>query len=487
MATAQRERYRRIQRLGAGGMGAVFLAEDTVLGRRVALKRLHLAGDPGNTARFRREAKLGASLSHPNVVSVYDVIAEDDELVVVMEYVEGETLRDELKRGRLDSARACEVIGAVAAGLDHAHERGVIHRDIKPGNILLGPGGTVKLADLGLATAGDRTRITTSGAVMGTIAYMAPEQLEGERPTKAVDVYALAALAYEALTGRGARPHGNPVALARAIAAEPAPDLRTAWPKAPPAAAEAIKRGLDRDPAKRQGSAGELAMQLGGALREARSSPPRRRPAPPPPRRRPAPPPSRRPARPADPLPSARRRGLPALVGLLAAAVAVAVMLVLASGDSSPDRVGTTAAKKPAPRPSHTNTTNEAGQSAAPVATGGQPSGATIAPADGSTPEGAVRAFYTRAAAHDYDGAWELAGPGLRSQLLGRDAFENQFSTVRSIDFEQISTSSRSGDRATVALRTTAVHTDRTDRCRGTADAVRSGTTWAIDHISVSC
>ena len=189
------DRYRVMERLGSGGMAVVYLAEDERLGRRVAVKRLH-TGSPEDTAqRFSREARLGASLNHPNIAAVFDTVTDESSVVIVMEYVDGESLADTLRRGPLDPAKAVRALRGIGAALDHAHENGIVHRDVKPANILLGRGGEVKLVDLGIATAVEGTRITHSGSVMGTAAYMAPEQLDGSKAEPATDVYALAAVA----------------------------------------------------------------------------------------------------------------------------------------------------------------------------------------------------------------------------------------------------------------------------------------------------
>jgi hypothetical protein len=265
---SKRARYRDISRLGSGGMATVVLAEDLTLGRLVALKRVHTLGDASGRSRLRREALVGASLSHPNLVSIYDVVAgEHGEHVIVMEYVAGDTLRDALRRGSgLAVGEALRVIEGVSAALDAIHRRGIVHRDVKPANILLGANGAVKLADLGIASAADRTRITTDGAVLGTFSYMAPEQLGGAPPTAAVDVYALSAVAFEVLSGRKARLEPNPLALAHAISTQPPPDLRDVWPQAPRAAVELLVRGMSREPSERPSSAGELAGRLRAAL-----------------------------------------------------------------------------------------------------------------------------------------------------------------------------------------------------------------------------
>lgn len=262
-------RYRTIAPLGTGGMASVVLGEDTLLGRRVALKRMHASGaDPRGLLRLRREALVGASMSHRNLVSIYDVIdSADGDFVIVMEYVHGETLRDALSReGRLAPREAVRVLGGVAGGLDAIHARGIVHRDVKPANVLLGSDGVVKLADLGIASVPDHTRITTAGSVLGSFRYMAPEQLREGPASRAIDIYALAAVAFEVLSGRQARREPNPMALAHAIATQPPPDLREIWPAAPKAAAEVLMRGMCRDPEGRPTSAGELVADLGAAF-----------------------------------------------------------------------------------------------------------------------------------------------------------------------------------------------------------------------------
>ena len=219
------DRYRVIERLGAGGMAAVYLAHDERLDRHVAIKRLHTAEhDDIDARRFQREAKLGASLSHPNLVSIFDTEQDDESVLLVMEYVEGETLADVLARGEVEPRRAIQIVCAVAEALDHAHSAGIVHRDIKPGNVLLGRDGSVKLADLGIAKAVERTDITGTGTVLGTPAYMAPEQLQGGKLGPAVDVFALATMAFEMLTGRKARRGRSAVEIAHQVVNETPPD-----------------------------------------------------------------------------------------------------------------------------------------------------------------------------------------------------------------------------------------------------------------------
>src|SRR5688572_9826456 len=257
------DRYRVIRRLGAGGMAAVYLARDERLDRNVAVKRMHIAEhDEIDARRFQREARLGASLSHPNLVSIFDTEKDDESVLLVMEYVEGETLADVLARGEVEPRRAIEIVRAVAEALDHAHSEGIVHRDIKPGNVLLGRDGSVKLADLGIAKAVERTDITGTGTVLGTPAYMAPEQLQGGDLGPAVDVYALATMAFEMLTGRKARRGRSAVEIAHQVVNASPPDPRETNPAIPASTAEALRVGMAKEPADRPQSAGELAERL---------------------------------------------------------------------------------------------------------------------------------------------------------------------------------------------------------------------------------
>ncbi|MFN2616343.1 MAG: protein kinase [Thermoleophilaceae bacterium] len=330
-------RYRVVRPLGSGGMATVFLCEDERLGRRVAVKRMHAHGTEDVARRFVREAKLGASLNHPSVVSVFDTLTDEESVLIVMEYVEGETLGDAVRRGRVEPERVLDVIDAVAGALDHAHRLGVVHRDIKPANILLREDGAVKLVDLGIATAADSTRITRSGVVVGTAAYMAPEQLDGRRTGPATDVYALAAVAFEALGGRKARLGRTPVEVAHQVASDPAPDLQEVWPDAPRAVAELVKRAMATRPDERPQSAGEFARQLRSALAEA-SERTAETTVPTPT----APPPARSPVARTMPRSSPRRR-LPAVAlaaALLAAAGAIAIVSLSGGGGEQPASKG---------------------------------------------------------------------------------------------------------------------------------------------------
>jgi serine/threonine-protein kinase len=257
-----------LERLGSGGMATVLLCEDERLGRPVAVKRMHADSPRDVEQRLLREAKLGASLNHPNLVSVFDIEADDEGVLIVMEYVEGEALARTLRAGPIASGRVAAIARGLGEALDHVHGQGVVHRDVKPGNVLLRSDGAVKLADLGIAMAADRTRLTVSGTVLGSAAYMAPEQLEGRDVGPAADVYALATVCFESLAGRRARPGRTPMEIAHQIATAGPPDVREHAPDLPAAAAAALARGMAREPADRQRSAGAFAAELARALEQ---------------------------------------------------------------------------------------------------------------------------------------------------------------------------------------------------------------------------
>jgi serine/threonine protein kinase len=541
--TGDLTRYRYISRIGAGGMARVDLAEDTLLGRRVALKRMAGAAEPQGLSRLRREALAGASLSHPNLVSIYDAVtSEDGDLVIVMEYVPGGTLRDALnRRRRLPADEAVRMLEGVAAGLDAIHTRGIIHRDVKPSNILLGESGAVKVADLGIAAIPDRTRITASGSVLGSLSYMAPEQLDSARSTPATDVYALGAVAYEMLSGEKARNETNPVTLAHAIATQRPPNLLNAWPEAPPAAADVLVQAMAHDPAERPRSAGELVGRLRDALAPVPAAWPRPRP-------------EDRPTTSVAPgaAQGRRSRSGPLVAALLALVAAVVVLAVLlnSGGSRSPasnraaagghhaaahrpgtaarsSTAGTTSAGASSTTPPASASTPSAGASSAtppasastpsagassatPPASASTPSaGASSAtpPASASTPSagassatppasaasatgpvGAVESFYGAAAAHHYAGAWALADPTLRSQLQGYESFQAGQAGDHSITFDSAHVISQSSRAATVAVQTTSVRDSGTQHCTGTVDLVPAGGGgWLLHLLHINC
>ena len=201
------ERYELQGRLGVGGMSTVQLAFDHRLERHVAVKLLaeHLAEDENFVSRFRREALAAARLVHPNIVQVFDFGLDEDSHrhFIVMEYVPGNSCAELLRdHGRLDPQDAVDIISQACRGLDHAHRNGVVHRDVKPGNLMRTPEGTVKLADFGIAKATEQTGITQAGSVLGTAAYLAPEQARGEPAGPPSDIYALGVVSYQLMSGR---------------------------------------------------------------------------------------------------------------------------------------------------------------------------------------------------------------------------------------------------------------------------------------------
>ncbi|MFL5891492.1 MAG: protein kinase domain-containing protein [Solirubrobacterales bacterium] len=261
------ERFSVRDRLGRGGTATVFLAEDCVLGREVAIKRLHTSGSEADVRRFRREARLGASLMHPNLVTIFDTIESDDGLFIVMEYVRGRPLSGVIGADGMDPRRLLEILRPVASALDYAHEHGVVHRDVKPANILISDTRIVKLVDLGTAIADHATQITAENEVMGTLAYIAPERLAGESVGEpAADIYSLAVVAFEALTGHKPYRADSPAELLERVRDSSLPDLPEGRPQAPPRIGRALTRGMDADPDRRQASAGELVRDLEAAL-----------------------------------------------------------------------------------------------------------------------------------------------------------------------------------------------------------------------------
>jgi serine/threonine protein kinase len=252
-------RYAVEKTLGKGGMATVELAEDTELRRKVAVKRLFasLAGDDVFQERFFREARMAAALSHPNLVAVYDVGEEEGLPYIVMEYVEGETLAELTAQGPMQPDEAVELLLQVCAGLEHAHAAGLVHRDIKPQNLLVRSDGVVKIADFGIARTLQATQLTQVGTVLGTAAYLAPEQAAGEKVTPAADIYSLGAVAYELLTGRTPYEVESLADLAQKQR-KPPPPMRDV----PPELERAVLRALAFKPSNRPASAAAFAREL---------------------------------------------------------------------------------------------------------------------------------------------------------------------------------------------------------------------------------
>ena len=267
-ATLAGGRYRVESLLGSGGMSVVHRARDAELNREVAVKVLaeNLAEDDDFRRRFLREARIAARLSHPNVVGVYDTGEEAGRPFIVMELVHGETLADLLaRRGRLAPAEVVELGRQAAAGLAHAHAHGLVHRDVKPQNLLLRADGVLKIADFGIARPATATqRVTEIGTVLGTAAYLAPEQAAGEDVSASADVYSLGAVLYECLTGRTPHRGDTLVQLVTAQQRDPITPVRELAPEAPAALEDVVMRCLARNPDYRPVSAAEVERLLGG-------------------------------------------------------------------------------------------------------------------------------------------------------------------------------------------------------------------------------
>ena len=267
------DRYRLERRLGVGGMATVQLALDTRLERYVAVKLLaeHLAADANFISRFRREALSAAKLVHPNVVQVFDFGAEEStgRQFIVMEFVDGPSCAEILRElGRLEPADAVSILTQACRGLDYAHRNGVVHRDVKPGNLLRSSdGGQVKLADFGIAKAAEHSDMTKVGSVLGTAAYLSPEQARGESAGPASDLYALGVVSYQLLAGRLPYEAASLTDLARQQDATAPPPLHELDPEIPRPLSLVVARALERDPADRFPDAAAMERALSAALR----------------------------------------------------------------------------------------------------------------------------------------------------------------------------------------------------------------------------
>ena len=408
-------RYRNARPIGSGGMGEIFCATDRELDREVALKVLaaRYAADAPLRARFEREALAAARLSGtPNIVTIYDVTEHAGRPIIVMEYLSGGSLDAQIAGRPCPPARALGWLEEAAGALDAAHAAGVVHRDVKPANLLLDGRGRVHVADFGVASAVGLASFTQAGTILGTAGYLSPEQAKGERATAASDRYALAVVAWELLTGR--RPFAAETTTAEALAHvnAPVPSPQTANPALPRELDRVFQRGLAKDPSARYPTAVELVGDLRRALDDAAGDtwiePPRLATA------------ATR-AAPGTVLADARRWWIPALVALLlAAGVAAALLAFRGSKDVPQPRTVVRTITTPGLTVRETVTT-------APVAP--TPSTTSSAPATSSSSGQALNdAGYAKLQAGDYSGALplleqavqKLGGTGLLAEAYAK-------------------------------------------------------------------
>ncbi|GGV09348.1 Stk1 family PASTA domain-containing Ser/Thr kinase [Lactobacillus acetotolerans] len=271
------DRYRIIDTLGEGGMANVYLAEDIILQRKVAVKilRLDLQKEPQTLARFQREALATSELSHPNIVSVLDVGTDHGLPYMVMEYVDGPNLEEYIqKKSPLDLHEVIRIMDQILSAMTLAHKHNVIHRDLKPQNVLMDKKGNIKIADFGIAVALNQSSITQTNSAMGSVHYMSPEQTRGGLVTKQSDIYSLGIILYELITGKVPFNGDTPVAIALKHAQEPIPSIRKKDPKVPQALENVVLKATAKDPRDRYASAQGMKADLDTSLDPSRKDEP---------------------------------------------------------------------------------------------------------------------------------------------------------------------------------------------------------------------
>ncbi len=267
------DRYQIIKSIGEGGMANVYLAYDTILDRDVAVKVLRgdLSNDEKFVRRFQREALNASSLSHPNIVEVYDVGDDNGQYFIVMEYIEGKNLKElTKKRGKLTTTEVVDIMSQIADGLSVAHDSYIIHRDIKPQNIMILENGLVKITDFGIAMAMNATQLTQTNSVMGSVHYLPPEQASGKGSTLKSDIYSMGILMYELLTGVLPYRGDNAVEIALKHLKEPLPSIREELPDLPQSVENIILKSAAKNPKNRYNDAREMYEDLKTCLDESR-------------------------------------------------------------------------------------------------------------------------------------------------------------------------------------------------------------------------
>ena len=270
-------RYEIIKTIGEGGMANVYLAKDTILDRNVAIKVLRgdLATDEKFVRRFQREALSASSLSHPNIVEIYDVGEDDGDYYIVMEYVEGKNLKQLLKkREKLTAAEVVDIMLQITSAMGAAHDSLIIHRDLKPQNILIKDDGEIKITDFGIAMALNATQLTQTNSAMGSVHYFPPEQANGKGSSLKSDVYSLGIMMYELLTGVLPFRGDNAVEIALKHLKEPIPLIRTELPELPQSLENIIIKATAKNPKNRYANANEMHDDLITALNKERENEP---------------------------------------------------------------------------------------------------------------------------------------------------------------------------------------------------------------------
>lgn len=259
------QRYELRDVVGVGGMGTVHKAYDRVLQRDVAIKVLkpEYSSDDGVLERFRREARISASLSHIGIAPVYDFVEEDGRSFLVMELLKGRDLHQIVaSEGPMEPIEAAAITAHAADALEHAHKQGAVHRDVKPGNIFITEEGGVKVTDFGIALAASQSPITATGDIIGTPFYLSPEQVDGDQATPSSDIYSLGCVLYQLVTGVPPYTGTNSLAIALAHREEPVPDMHRDHPHIPKEIADVVHRAMAKDPSDRYASASEMAEAL---------------------------------------------------------------------------------------------------------------------------------------------------------------------------------------------------------------------------------
>ncbi len=271
------DRYQIIKSIGEGGMANVYLAYDTILDRNVAVKVLRgdLATDEKFVRRFQREALSASSLTHPNIVEVYDVGEDNDQYYIVMEYIEGKHLKELLKkRGKLTTSEVIDIMLQITDGMSMAHDSYIIHRDIKPQNIMILENGVVKITDFGIAMAMNAAQLTQTNSVMGSVHYLPPEQANGKGSTLQSDIYSMGILMYELLTGKLPYKGDNAVEIALKHLKESLPDVKEELPDLPQSIANIIKKATAKNPKNRYADAREMHEDLLTCMDDSRKNEP---------------------------------------------------------------------------------------------------------------------------------------------------------------------------------------------------------------------